>query len=52
MAAYLGRHRGVYDPRVDVVRTTYKGRHATPEKVVSIAEQRAIRRRRNRKDAL
>jgi hypothetical protein len=52
MAAYQGKHCGPYDPRIDVIRTTYRGRHASPEKVVALDERRARRSRRQRRDSL
>lgn len=44
-----GDHEGPYDWRIDVIRTTYVGKHREPELVVDIAEARQKRRQRKEK---
>lgn len=44
-----GRRAGDYNPAVDLIRSTYVGRHREPEVVVDIAEARQKRRQRKEK---
>ncbi len=41
---YEGRHALPVDFRVDVIRIDYRGKHRSPEVVVSIADRRQKRR--------